>query len=274
MHGITGVDHPVIAVRSLDAARQNFERLGFTLSGRGAHQEWGTGNSCIMFPHDYLELTGILDPRRYTHNLGEFLKMREGLVGVAFGTKDAEMTFQSLVAAGIAVKPVGEVTRNLETSAGIRQPRFKVCFLDRAETPGLPSTAICEHLTPELLRNPEELRHRNSAFRIVSITVPVPDFDAAIHSYRKLFGGDLVRCAGTCVEARTGRGAVIRLVSEPGLEHLELAVTDIGAVRESLENSPVHFTAPSRGALRLGPESTCGLIVDFVEKRESTWIAV
>ena len=60
-NAITGVDHPVIAVGDMEGARAVYERLGFTIPPRGSHIEWGTGNWCIMFADDYLELRGIVD---------------------------------------------------------------------------------------------------------------------------------------------------------------------------------------------------------------------
>ena len=41
---IVGIDHPIIAVRSMDDARIAFGKLGFTVPPRGSHIEWGTGN--------------------------------------------------------------------------------------------------------------------------------------------------------------------------------------------------------------------------------------
>ena len=70
---IRGIDHPVIAVRDMEKARERYRRLGFTIPPRGSHIQWGTGNWCMMFPEDYLELRGIVDPVRYTHNLDAFL---------------------------------------------------------------------------------------------------------------------------------------------------------------------------------------------------------
>ena len=78
---ILGIDHPVIGVAGMAAARTTYERLGFAIPPRGSHIEWGTGNWCIMFGDDYLELRGILDPDKYTHGLDEFLAAGEGLMG-------------------------------------------------------------------------------------------------------------------------------------------------------------------------------------------------
>jgi len=92
MHnGIESIDHPVVAVTDLDSARIACERLGFTVPPRGSHIEWGTGNLCIMFPHDYLEMRGIIDASRFTMHLDSHLdSFGEGLMGVAFGTTNVQ----------------------------------------------------------------------------------------------------------------------------------------------------------------------------------------
>ena len=58
---ILGADHVVITVRDLDAAAEQWKKLGFTLSPRGTHSpQMGSGNYTIMFGEDYLELLGVL----------------------------------------------------------------------------------------------------------------------------------------------------------------------------------------------------------------------
>ena len=160
---ITGIDHPVIAIRDMAAAHAAYARLGFTIPPRGSHLEWGTGNWCILFPDDYLELRGIIDPQKYTHHLDSFLKMREGLMGVALSTNDAVASHDALVVRKLHPQPVRQLTRNFELPEGAVQPRFALCFQDVAETPGLMAVVICQHLTPELLRRPEWLRHQNGS---------------------------------------------------------------------------------------------------------------
>ncbi len=92
-HGIKGIDHPVIAVRDMEAAREVFQRLGFVVPPRGSHVEWGTGNWCIMFPEDYLELRGIVDPTRPIMGLDTVLESKgEGLMGIARSVSDLAKT--------------------------------------------------------------------------------------------------------------------------------------------------------------------------------------
>ena len=51
-------------------------------------------------------------------------------------------------------------------------PRFSLLSLPADETPGLDSF-ICAHLTPELMRRPEWLRHPNGALGLKGIHVLV-----------------------------------------------------------------------------------------------------
>ena len=78
---LIGIDHLIVGVRDLEAARAQYARLGFNSTPRGRHVGWGTANYCIMFEHDYLELLGIVDAGQFTNGLDRFLERREGLLG-------------------------------------------------------------------------------------------------------------------------------------------------------------------------------------------------
>jgi hypothetical protein len=65
LKNIIGVDHAVVMVGDLDKAAANWERLGFTVSPRGAHSaKMGSGNYTIMLDPDYIELLGVLTEKR------------------------------------------------------------------------------------------------------------------------------------------------------------------------------------------------------------------
>ena len=70
---ITRLDHLIVGVRDLEAARGAWARLGFNSTPRGRHVGWATANYCIMFEADYLELLGIVDPAAFTNGLDERL---------------------------------------------------------------------------------------------------------------------------------------------------------------------------------------------------------
>ena len=90
MSAITGIDHALIGVRDLEKARAAYARLGFTPCPRGSHIGWGTANYCLMFRDDYVEILGIVDPSQFSNNLDTFLTKREGLMGLAWATRDGD----------------------------------------------------------------------------------------------------------------------------------------------------------------------------------------
>ncbi len=154
-NGIESLDHPVLAARDLDGARVTYERLGFTVPPRGSHVEWGTGNLCIMFPDDYIEIRGIVDASRITMNLDQHLeRFGEGLMGVAFRSDDVQASFEEMTKHGVSVSEPRRLTRNFEHHEGWTQPSFRLCVPEAADIEGLMHVVVLQHLTPELIRRP------------------------------------------------------------------------------------------------------------------------
>src|SRR6188472_3287866 len=122
-NGIAGIDHVIVGVSDLERARLGWSRLGFTLSPRGRHIGQGTANYCIMFPDDYVELLGIVDPNDLVQRLDAFLAQSEGLMATAFapdGTpEEARSALQRLQLHPSEPRPLG---RRLELPEGAIEP--------------------------------------------------------------------------------------------------------------------------------------------------------
>jgi catechol 2,3-dioxygenase-like lactoylglutathione lyase family enzyme len=183
---LSGIDHVIIAVNDLERARLAWERLGFTLTPRGRHLQKGTGNYCIMFERDYLELMGVVDPRQDTGGVAEFLVHGEGPRGFAFATRAGDDTAPALARQGLHPTAARDLTRQLELPEGTVLPRFKLVSLPPEETPALMSF-ICQHLTPELVRRPEWLRHANAVVGIAGVVMLVEATKPLAAAYEKLF---------------------------------------------------------------------------------------
>ncbi|MEK7245865.1 MAG: VOC family protein, partial [Pseudomonadota bacterium] len=93
-----GIDHLVLAVRDLEAARDFHARLGFTLTPRARHP-FGTDNSLIQFQGSFLELLTVARPADIpshgpdnfsfaAYNL-DFLAQRQGFSMLVFESTDA-----------------------------------------------------------------------------------------------------------------------------------------------------------------------------------------
>jgi len=193
-HHLTGLDHTLLATADLEAARETWRRLGFTLTPRGRHVGWATGNYCVMFPRNYVELLGIAEPGGFTAGLEEMLAARgEGVHKVVLGTDDAVAARASLAAAGFSPSEPQSLKRALELPGGDVMPAFTLVHLPPEATPQL-SMFLCQHLTPELLRRPEWLVHPNGAEHLAGVVVVVDDPVALEMPYERLLGaGNAVR---------------------------------------------------------------------------------
>ena len=278
---IRGIDHVLVGVRGLESAHDTYRRLGFTLSPRGRHIGWGTANYCVMFPKDYIELLGIIDPAQFTNNLNRFLETREGLLGLAFASDDVSMAARALHRAGIVPGDMRDLKRVLEDPEGEVWPRFKLLHLPPEATPGT-SAFVCQHLTPELVWQPGWTEHANGALGLIAMTSVVKDPSALAIPYAELFGFDRVRAGDGVVEVDCG-GTWLRFTTAemlgrlhpgligaprlptPWLAALRIEVADLARAATLLERAalPVHWDG--KQVLRLPSAAACGVLLEFSE---------
>ncbi len=282
--GITGIDHPVVCVHDLESARIAYERLGFTIPGRGIHSDWGTGNLCMMFKNDYLELRGALDPGKATPQVREVLDRPEGLMGLALVTLDAEVTRMSLAASGVRSLPVRELTRHFELPGETRDPRFALCFLEDEEAPGLMSVVCCQHLTPDLIREPEWLEHPNGVRSVTGVTSVVEDIERSGNRLARIFGSETVKWDGCQISLSLPRNQ--QIVAMPvshlstvypsefvdqllgsrdkyeGLAVLSLCVRDVESTTNLLIDRNVRFQS-HRGKIYVSPLESLGVLIEL-----------
>ena len=279
-HELIGIDHLIVGVRDLDAARAQYARLGFNSTPRGRHVGWGTANYCIMFEHDYLELLGIVDAAQFTNELDRFLAEREGLLGLVLGSRDVRATHAAWVAAGLAPEAPKALGRLLESDAGEVELRFRNVLVPRDSTAGL-SLFACQHLTPEPMRRPAWLAHPNGARAIRSCTIAASDVRSLADALRRLFGSAAITDTDNVVAAHTGHGVILvappedamlihplldlpDTLPEPRPVALTLEVADTDKAAAFLRLQGVRFTRSPSGDVLLRPVEAHGVAVEFV----------
>jgi len=276
--GIVGIDHALIGVRDLEGAREAYGRLGFTLTPRGSHIGWGTANYCVMFARDYVELLGIVDPAQFTNNLDRFLARRQGLMGVALAADDAVAAADALDRRGVPADGPNDLARRLELPDGTVLPAFKLLHPARAAVPGL-SLFICQHLTPELIRRPEWLRHGNGADGILSMTVLAEDPPALAGAYETLLGAGAAAVEDGALVVRIGPhelrfvrpralaahhpGAAAAPLAPPDPAVLTLRSSDLAKTRAWLDKGRVAFREGEGRTVLIAPTDACGLWLEF-----------
>jgi catechol 2,3-dioxygenase-like lactoylglutathione lyase family enzyme len=276
---ITGIDHVLVGVNDLEAARRIWRALGFTLSPRGRHIGWGTANYCIMFPGDYIELLGVIDPTQFTNNLNRFLEVRDGLLGLALRSRNVETVARALTAGGVALQGVKDLARTLELPEGEVRPAFKLVHLPASVTPGVTSF-VCQHLTPELVWQDPWLRHQNGARGIAAVTAVVADPSTVALPYGRLFGFDRVSVGEDWVQVDSGRGTLIFTTQDglqrlypwldevprhpaPWLAALRLAADDLSSTAAYFSRAAIAVRRGPDGALSIAPTEACGVILEF-----------
>ncbi|HZT89435.1 MAG TPA: VOC family protein [Stellaceae bacterium] len=222
--GIAGLDHVIVAVRDLEAARRGWERLGFTTTPRGRHVGPASANYCIMFPEDYIELLAPAPDGDRPERLAAFLRHREGLMAAAFAPSgNAAQARAALLAAGVHPNEPQALGRHIDLPEGAATARFSLLTLPAEETPGL-DCFICGHLTPELVRRPDWLRHPNGAGGVRGLYVLVADTATLLPAYDRLLGLHQVTTTDAVASVRIGNHRIVFLTPDdfltmhPGLD--------------------------------------------------------
>ncbi len=278
---INGIDHVLVAVRDLDKAADDWRRLGFAVTPRGGHPEWGTANHCVMFEGDYVELIGAVGPGAKAEALRAILNDRgEGVAGLALASRDGAAACSDLRKAGVGCGEPQSLSRRLEAPEGTVTPMFSVFDLPEGTVPGA-TTIVCQHVTPELLRRKEWLEHPNGALAITSLTIAVDDPEAHRAGLEKVFGPGCAAVTDNTVAVHTGHGMLLlvrpdevtqlhpdealeELSTVPAVVALTVAVYDADKAARHLAEQGVPFGRDNDGTIRIGPEHAGGVFLEFV----------
>ena len=184
--GIAGVDHAVIAVRDLDAARDTYARLGFTPAPRGQHST-GSSNHNIMLGGNYFELLHVPQSNPLQAYYFEFLRQQEGLAALALTGTDAPAAQAALAALGFEPSAARDFSRPVTEGSRTGTARFRLTNLAPDTTPGA-QVFLCQHFTPELVWLPELQQHANGATAIAAVAFVADNVAYPASVYARLLG--------------------------------------------------------------------------------------
>jgi hypothetical protein len=250
---ITGIDHAVVVTNDLDAARETWNRLGFTTTPKGLHSV-GSSNHCMMLGRDYLELlhmpanlTGEMSPMRKTYV--DFLKIGDGLAGVALASENAEGARTALEQNGFEPDTLRDLGRDVNDHGRQGRAKFKLLHIHPRTTPGA-LVFICQHFTRDLVWMPEYQRHANGALEIAAVSFigdQAGGVSKAATTYGRLFGG-----AGSA--QRIDEGMLVQTGSAP------ISFSS----RQALQARLIGVDLPTRAGM------VCGALWIRVRSREAT----
>ena len=280
LKNIIGVDHAVIVVGDLDAAAQNWKRLGFTISPRGTHSaKMGTGNYTIMLGEDYLELMGVLGETEHNAPTRAFLaRTGGGIERVAFTTPDAAAGAEEIRARGYPPLGPTDFERPVTMPDGRQSAaKFSTFQWPVDQAPGGVRLFACQHKTRDTVWIPELQRHANAAKRIVRILMVSPDPKADAEHLSTMTGLPAREHDGTWLVASGPRRAdfvfltrdalawqypdvALHGLPERGGVGLVLAVDDLAGARRALGSAATQ----SGDALVVPPAASNHVMLAFV----------
>ncbi|MGH6931283.1 MAG: VOC family protein, partial [Dongiaceae bacterium] len=208
---------------------------------------------------------------------------REGLMGLAFGSRDNVRTQRWLAEAGFHPDGPKDLKRALELPSGDAMAAFKLVFVPPDETPGL-SAFFCQHLSPELVRWPGYLLHANKAVALETVIAVVDRPAEFATAYRRLFGAAAVSAEDYGLRVATGEGEVWFVTRDelarlypaidlprhptPWLAAMRISVLILADTVDYLDWKKVKILPTGRG-VAVPPEFAAGTIVEFVTAQPS-----
>ncbi len=218
------VDHCVLPVADLGAARERLTSLGFVVAPDGAHP-FGTANCCVYLADGtFLEPLAQADDEaeREAARQGNMFTARdlayryrqgdEGFSALVFGTEDAAADHAGFVEAGFSGGSMLDFSRGFTDASGkTDKASFRLAFVGDWRAPD------CFFFTCQRVRVPEVDRsvlqmHRNGAIRIKGIVL------AARRAHDFI---DFVRVATNATSTNEDRGATRIEAANAVLELLE-----------------------------------------------------
>ena len=180
---ISSVDHLIIAVKDLNQAINDYEKvLGISPCWKGKHTELGTKNALFNFENTYLELLSPCDAGPGTELINLLLEQKgDHLAGIVLGTNDIEHTKEALNKNGYAVEISSGEAIN-EKDGKIR--RWKNIFLPSALSREL-FIFIIEHTQGNLPKH--ETQDSSKVKKLDHVVINTQDADAFISIYRDVY---------------------------------------------------------------------------------------
>lgn len=175
---ISGLDHIICGVDDLDRAVKTFESLGFVLSPRGDHSAYGSHNRCIVFPDHYLEIFSFYDREKFPEHpmLPLTERMGEHILGVAYGTEDAEAAYDAMKKGGLDLPfEVFRQSRKMVDDNGMELVGEVAVAHLPPELQPLSFSFLCQHFNKETMWRADWIRHKNKVSGFRSLTVFTQD---------------------------------------------------------------------------------------------------
>lgn len=282
-----GIDHLVLAVGDLAAARERYAAMGFTLTPPARHP-FGTANSLVQLNGAFLELlaldnSDLIPPHRpevfsFAAFNQEYLATGEGCSMLVLDSSDARADREAFVAAGLRTFDPFEFSRLARLPSGEEATvGFSLAFTSHPEMPSA-GFFVCQQHAPQHFWKSEYQRHENTAWTVLEVCL-VTHRPLHFAEFLQAFAGsDNVVAADGRLEVRTRRGTIAALTVErfadtygvaparthrlPAFSGYTIGVDDPDAAKAALDRAGIAWVEAS-GRITVAPADAFGTAIAF-----------
>jgi catechol 2,3-dioxygenase-like lactoylglutathione lyase family enzyme len=286
------IDHLVLAVKDLEAARETYRRMGFTLTPPAQHP-WGTANSLVQLQGNFLELLAVAEPGKIVaaepghFSFGAFnqafLKRRQGLSMLVFQSTDAPRDQAEFKARGLETyEPFGFSRQAKLPDGSLKTVAFSLAFVTE---PRMPDAAFftCQQHAPEFFWKPEYQRHANGARAVVEVVMLANDPGAFADFFGKLVEPAAVARSDGALRVKLGEGALSLLdatrlaqrfpgtrlrdvLRKPHFAGYSIAVEDPAVAEDLLKRNEVPYARTGDG-FQIAAEHGFGTVIELAASK-------
>jgi hypothetical protein len=214
-HNHLGIDHPLVAVRDMDKACEDFARLGFYINPRH-HHPWGTDNHLLMFPENFIEVISIYDASKldltndkgfaFGRFISDSLERKPGIAMVALHSEDARADHLLIEQRGVENQGLVDFRRIAHRPDGSEEEAVvSLVMLINPQNPSM-SHFFCHQHKPELVWVEDWMSHPNGANGITGISY-VAENPAEFRSrFEGIYGAGAVTLETQRLVVTTDRG--------------------------------------------------------------------
>ena len=283
-----GIDHLVLCVDDMDAARRFYERLGFTTTPRAVHP-FGTGNSLVQLQGNFIELLAVVEADKIPP--GEpgqlsfgafnraFLETGQGMSMLALASDDARRDQAAFIEKGLTTYPVFDFSRRAALpGGGEAEVAFSLAYVTDERMPGI-AFFTCQQHAPQYFWKPEYQHHANGAIAVCEVIMAADEPASLGEFFAGLQGPENVMAGADRLIVETARGRIVvlspRRLTErfpavptgdstggPHFAGYRITVADIGRTETLLIKRGVPFRKGPDG-LRIDPMDAFGVVIEL-----------
>lgn len=287
-----GIDHPLVAVRDMDKACEDFARLGFFINPRH-HHPWGTDNHLLMFPDNFIEVISIYDHTKldmtnekgfaFGRFISNSIERREGISLVALHSEDARKDHQLMENRGVENQGIVDFRRVAHRPDGSEEEAVvSLVMLINSQQPSV-SHFFCHQHKPELVWVEDWMDHPNGANAITAVAYVAKDPAELKSRFEGIYGPEAVTMKDGHLIAQTDRGIFEVLSPEQAKQRfkgVDVPVSDeqlpsgvairvstysIEQAKAHLDKNKVKYKETAEGGLRIPAEYAGNTILEIYD---------